>query len=130
MNCSRLVEELTLLSPQSGEAVDNPIFFDWELRGSNPNTRYCSMLMTDREATPEDRRGEQAFYVGAESEAIVTLSARRYRGPFAFAVITVACDDPEANCPALACISASQCPLPCEGRTIVSESRQLRAVRP
>jgi hypothetical protein len=130
LNCARLVEELALLSPQRGEVVDNPIFFDWELRGRNPYTRYCSMLMTDREVTPEDRRGEQAFYVGSESEAIVTLSARRYRGPFAFAVITVACDDPEANCPALACISESLCPLPCEGRTIVSESRLVRAVLP
>ena len=88
------------------------------------------MLMTDREATPEDRRGEQAFYVGSESEAIVTLSARRYPGPFSFAVFTVACDDPAAACLAPACIPGSLCALPCEGRTIVSESRQVRAVRP
>jgi hypothetical protein len=130
LNCARLVEELAILNPRREEVVDNPIFFDWELRARNPYTRYCTMLMTDREATPEDRRGEQAFYVGSESEAIVTLSARRYRGPFYFAVISVACDDPEASCPAPACISESLCALPCEGRTIVSESREVRGVRP
>jgi hypothetical protein len=129
-DCSRLVEELAILNPQRGEVVANPIFFDWELRARNPRTKYCAMLMTDRESTPEDRRGEQAFYVDSESEAIVTLSARRYRGAFSFAVVAVACDDPEATCAAPACISGSLCPLPCEGRTIVSESRWLRAVRP
>jgi hypothetical protein len=129
-DCTRLVEDLAILNPQRGEVVSNPIFFDWELRVRNPRTKYCSMLITDREATPEDRRGEQAFYVGSESEAIVTLSARRYRGAFSFAVITVACDDPEASCAAPTCVSGSLCPLPCEGRTLVSESRPLRAVLP
>jgi hypothetical protein len=131
MNCQRLVEQLVIRSPDSQARVSTPAYFDWEIDGTNPNTKYCNLLMTDRLGTPEDRVGEQAFYTGTETDFIATLNSQRYRGgPFSFAVIAVACDDSAASCVNADCYSGSLCPLPCAGRTIISETRVIRAIAP
>lgn len=130
-SCARLVEQLVIRGPEAQTRVSTPTFFDWEIDGANPDIKYCNVLMTDRLGTPEDRMGEQAFYTGTDTELIATLNARRYRGgTFSFDVITVACEDRAADCRQFDCYSGSLCPLPCAGRTIVSETRALRGIEP
>lgn len=129
-SCEQPPERILIRSPEADERVVNPVFFDWELEHARPQTTYCTMLMTDRAGTPEDRIGEQVFYAGRETELVLTLNNQRYRSAFSFAVISVACADLDAQCRSFDCVPGQECALPCAGRIIASESRALLGVRP
>jgi hypothetical protein len=125
---------LSLLEPSSGDSRRPfpPFPFRWAIGNQLEGVRYCNVLMLDKGTMVRDGLGEEAFYVGENLEARPALDPLFYgRTTFSWAVLSVACQDPDAVC-RRACRSSRDCAhqgvlknLPCQGISVWSEERTL-----
>jgi hypothetical protein len=123
---------LSLATPLDG-AINPAPTFSWTFSHRLPGARVCSVVMLDKGDNPGDGLGEDAFYAGPEEHVTPALDPLRYvpGTMLSWAVIAVACTDPNAAC-AQPCGDARTCAtqgvlgnLPCQGTVLTSAQRHL-----